>query len=619
MKRSVAFLLMLVLTLSLVPGVAAAEGETVTVLRADFDEPALSTSVLLNALETQKPAEGEEYFFFMPTFEMYGMTVLSGESMNLRGCFRNGNKRMRIAAVVYEGTYEELTAESEAVGSGQKLITSSNSTNTGTYFKWDTTGLPEGDYTAIYAMLDPNNDDEIVYAAVCDLFLSDEEIPLERIGLYIFELGREVETVYCRPGHEVLTYGFVRHPYHTTDRRKILKSGDGFGFGSSNFENGDGMSPPGEIGTHQFYFYVNNSEIRSTVDFIVEEDVGQFPKILPLTDAHICYGQERGFEILLPEGFTLNDALVQFNGGNAAELTRVEGNVLYLKGMQVNSVKWRFALTVAVNDRFAVQDIAITDHEFTADDKAPTCTEGGWKAYQCGNCGCRYGEELPALGHDIAQTTIVTEPKATKDGITVGYCARCDQDVEEVIPRIFTDTQPDWFYSDPLDYCYEEGIINGLSANTFGPTATLNRAQLVTMLYRHADSPAVEGESTFADVPAGQFYTDPVAWANANGIVKGYEDNSFRPGNPITRQEIVTMLHRYVVSLGRDNGERNDLSAFTDLDMLHEYAKDPMQWAVANGVINGLSETVLGPQEHANRAQTVTILYRIITGILEAE
>ena len=42
-----------------------------------------------------------------------------------------------------------------------------------------------------------------------------------------------------------------------------------------------------------------------------------------------------------------------------------------------------------------------------------------------------------------------------------------------------------------------------------------------------------------------------------------------------------------------------------------------MQWAVANGVINGMSETVLGPQDFANRAQTVTILYRIITGILE--
>ena len=618
MKRSIAFLLMLVLVLSLVPGVAAAERETVTALRADFDEPALSSSVLLNALETQKPAEGEEYFFFMPTFEMYGMTVLSGESMELIGRFRNGDKRMQIAVVVYEGTYEELTAESEVVGGGQETITSTNY-NSGTYFMWDTTGLPAGDYTAIYAMLDPYNDDEIVYAAACDLFISDEEIPLERIGLYIFELGREVETVYCRPEHEVLTYGFVRHPYHTTDRRKILKGGDGFSYGGSNFENGDGMCPPDEVGTHQFYFYVNNSEISSTVDFIVEEDVGQFPKIVPVTNDHICYGQERGFEILLPDGFTLDDALVQFNGGDAAELTRVEGNTLYLKGMQVNSLKWEFAITVAVNDRFAVHNIAIADHEFTADNKAPTCTEVGWNAYQCSYCGIRYGEELPALGHNVAEPVVITEPTATKDGAGVGHCSRCDQDVEVVISRIFIDTKPGKFYSEALDYCYANGIINGMSENTFGPDHELNRGQLVTMLHRLAGSPAVEGESPFTDVHAGAYYADAVIWANRNGIVMGYDDGTFRPDEVITREQIVTMLHRYVVMLEKDNGARDDLSAFNDLDMLHSYALEPIQWAVANGVVNGMSETVLGPRGYATRAQTVTMLHRIIIGILEAE
>ena len=76
------------------------------------------------------------------------------------------------------------------------------------------------------------------------------------------------------------------------------------------------------------------------------------------------------------------------------------------------------------------------------------------------------------------------------------------------------------------------------------------------------------------------------------------------------------MLYRYVVRLGKDNGQRSELAGFTDLDQLMGYAREPMQWAVANGVINGLSETVLGPQQSANRAQTVTILYRIITGIL---
>ena len=76
------------------------------------------------------------------------------------------------------------------------------------------------------------------------------------------------------------------------------------------------------------------------------------------------------------------------------------------------------------------------------------------------------------------------------------------------------------------------------------------------------------------------------------------------------------MLHRYMVRLDKDSGERSDLAAFEDLNQLIGYAEDAMQWAVANGVISGISATQLGPGQSANRAQTVTILHRIITGIL---
>ena len=248
----------------------------------------------------------------------------------------------------------------------------------------------------------------------------------------------------------------------------------------------------------------------------------------------------------------------------------------------------------------------------------PTCTEEGYHKNYCLFCGDIAAYEVyPAKGHNYGTegTTVIMEPTATKDGLMVGNCFLCGE-VEEIIPRVFTDTQPDWFYSDALDYCYEKGIISGMTATTFGPTGTLNRAQLVTMLHRHAGSPAVEGENTFTDVPAESFYTAAVIWASENGIVYGYEDGSFRPGNSITRQELVTMLHRYMVRLDKDSGERSDLAAFEDLDQLMGYAEDAMQWAVANGVISGISATQLGPRQSANRAQTVTILHRIITGIL---
>ena len=126
----------------------------------------------------------------------------------------------------------------------------------------------------------------------------------------------------------------------------------------------------------------------------------------------------------------------------------------------------------------------------------------------------------------------------------------------------------------------------------------------------------MEGESPFRDVPAGAYCTDAVIWAHQNGVVSGYEDGTFRPVNDITRQEIITILHSYVVMLGMDNGARDDLAAFEDLDMLMPYALEHMRWAVANGVMQGISPNTLGPRQNAIRAQTVTILYRVFVDIL---
>lgn len=311
----------------------------------------------------------------------------------------------------------------------------------------------------------------------------------------------------------------------------------------------------------------------------------------------------------------MEEVLIQTTHPGKMEL-RVEGDVVYVKNQKIHP--GYSYMSAAWGDYYAVDLFLDNIHNMDVwTEREATCTDPGLQIEGCVHCRQWAKKiEIPALGHDVAQTEVIAEPTATKDGIESGRCARCEQNVEQAIPRIFADTEPDWFYSDPLDYCYANGIINGMSADAFGPNETLNRAQLVTMLYRHAGSPAVEGESAFTDVPEGEFYSAPVAWASANGIVNGYEDGTFRPGAVITREQIVTMLHRYVVALGKDSGERNDLSAFADLDMLHEYALEPMRWAVENGVINGISNTELGPQQSANRAQTATILYRIITGTL---
>lgn len=615
MKRFAALLLVACLLTAMFPAAFAAQQKP---------EIKIQTAQLLDAVEGsyEPPVKGEKLNYFMPTFDMYGMTVVKGDTMTLSGMVYDGDRdEVKVGVMIYRGTYEELTEDSEIVGSA--VTVGSNGYCYKERFYWDTTGMKSGDYTAIYFVTDWN--DVIHYAAVCDLYISDREIPLEKLGIYVLELGKETEQVYIPDrGWDALSLGVVRYPYHTTDRREPIISGTGghFSSGADSFPIGESFGPPDEPGEYLVKAWVRddnrNPEFVAELKVIVEEDVGQFPVITPLDGTRLCFGQEKGFRIDLPQDTSMDDVLIHLTVDGLVEATRAEGNVLYLKGLRVAS-SWQH-LIVAVGDRYVTRTFESVNHEdWTQRVSEPTCTESGTISHSCASCGLVWYEEIPRKGHRIAAdaaVVVVKEPKATKSGISGRMCSVCKELVEFETECIFTDTQPDRFYSDALDYCYEKGIISGMTATTFGPTGTLNRAQLVSMLYRHAGSPAAEGENTFTDVPAESFYTAAVIWASENGIVYGYEDGSFRPGNSITRQELVAMLHRYMVRLDKDSGERSDLAAFEDLDQLMGYAEDAMQWAVANGVISGISATQLGPRQSANRAQTVTILHRIITGIL---
>lgn len=617
MKRFAALLLAACLLIAMFPAAHAAQQEP---------EARIQTAQLLDAVhETYEvPEVGEDLNWVVPMFDMYGMTVVQGEEMVL-SCMVDDGSRYTVNAgfMVFKGTLEELTDDSQPVAFNYGPTENSNE-----YvekFYWDTTGMDCGDYTAIFYLTPDDDEGRVLYASACDVYISDREIPLEHLQLCVLELGQPTEAVRVKAGeHQHMSVVAVRYPYHTTDRRQVVMSGyDGdFSYGRANFPFAESINAPSEPGEYRIkgWVYGENfkAEHATEMKVIVEEDVGQFPVITALDGGVMCFGQEKRFRIDMPAGTDLYDAVIQVTVDGLVEVTRVEENVLYLKGIRVDSNYQE--LCVALGERFVTRSFGSKNHsDYAQYVTEPTCTEPGVRSHSCSDCGLVWYEDVEPLGHRIkngAEIVVIEAPKATKNGISGGECERCGELAAFETGCIFYDTQPDWFYSDALDYCYDAGIINGLDEHTFGPTATLNRAQLVTMLYRHAGSPAVAGESTFADVPAESFYTDAVIWASENGIVNGYEDGSFRPADAITREQIVTMLHRYVVSLGMDNGERNDLAAFEDLDMLHRYAREPMEWAVANGVINGLSETALGPQQSANRAQTVTILYRIITGIL---
>lgn len=195
-----------------------------------------------------------------------------------------------------------------------------------------------------------------------------------------------------------------------------------------------------------------------------------------------------------------------------------------------------------------------------------------------------------------------------QDGETTRYTT---QPQNKVCPsEAFSDLDVTQWYHEPVDYMLETGMMNGMSATTFEPNGTLTRAQLVTVLYRHAGSPDVTGlPNPFADVAPQSWYAKAVIWAAANGVVKGTSAATFAPEDAITCEQIAAILYRY-------NGEAvtgDLLSSFPDADAVSGYAVEAMQWAVSRGLISGdpASDGTLWlrPRDGATRAQIAKILW----------
>ena len=174
----------------------------------------------------------------------------------------------------------------------------------------------------------------------------------------------------------------------------------------------------------------------------------------------------------------------------------------------------------------------------------------------------------------------------------------------------FTDVAENAWYYEAVEFVYSEGMMNGTSSTTFSPDATTTRGMIVTILHRLAGSPASRGSADFLDVPAGQYYSEAVAWASENGIVNGYDDGNFGPDDTITREQMAAILYRYAGFQGYDMSAKADLSGFSDAGTVSGYAQEAIRWANAAGLVSGTSTTTISPKAGATRAQVAAILMR---------
>ena len=174
-------------------------------------------------------------------------------------------------------------------------------------------------------------------------------------------------------------------------------------------------------------------------------------------------------------------------------------------------------------------------------------------------------------------------------------------------PTSFVDVPANAYFADAVKWAVDKGITNGLSDTMFGPYESCTRAQIVTFLWRAAGSPEPKAMSSFTDVPASAYYAKAVEWAVENGITNGMTETTFAPDATCTRGQSVTFLHRALK--GTASGSAN----FTDMKSDAFYA-DAINWAVANNVTNGTSNTTFSPNADCTRAEIVTFLYRAYQG-----
>ncbi len=172
----------------------------------------------------------------------------------------------------------------------------------------------------------------------------------------------------------------------------------------------------------------------------------------------------------------------------------------------------------------------------------------------------------------------------------------------------------DWFF-EYVKYVAENGLMNGMSKNTFEPQTLMSRGMFAVTIYRLENEPSILNKSiSFEDVASDSYYFEATSWAQQNGIINGVTDTMFAPDENITREQIAVMLYRYAKYKEYDTsvGEDTNILSYTDFDEISEYAIEAMQYAVGSGLMTGRTQNTLNPKELATRAELATILQRFV-------
>ena len=310
------------------------------------------------------------------------------------------------------------------------------------------------------------------------------------------------------------------------------------------------------------------------------------------------------------EGYTVN--LAQDNGAHTLDIVVTSGDKTHTYRVEITRPSTgggtggggstRYPITVPEEDHGTVS----VSPSRASSGQTVTITVTPDEGYKVGSVTVKRpnGSTVPVTGQGNGKYTF-TMPSG---GVTVDVTF-----IPEDWP--FVDVTEDKWYYDAVAYVYQQGIMVGMSETTFEPNTTVNRAQVVQMLYNLEGQ--VSGDSGFSDIRDGQWYAKAVAWASANDVVAGYEDGTFRPTRAVTREEFAQILYNYAKFKGYDLSVSADLGKFPDSGQVSSWAEAALSWANGNGLINGHDDGRLDPKGSTIRAQAASILMNFDKGFAQ--
>ncbi len=200
-----------------------------------------------------------------------------------------------------------------------------------------------------------------------------------------------------------------------------------------------------------------------------------------------------------------------------------------------------------------------------------------------------------------------------------GIVIKLDASAELILEdrsKTFADTDGHWA-KNAIDFTTAHALFNGTSDTTFTPDKSMTRGMVAVVLHNFEGNPDFTVQNSFSDVASGTWYTDAINWITDKGIAQGYGNGSFGTNNHVTREQLVTFLYRYANTMGYSTEGSADLSAFSDGASVSGYAAEAMRWAIGNGLVKGTDKGTLAPGSGATRAQVASILNRFVLNLMK--